>query len=305
MLLTMIISVPTSLLFLNWLGTLWRGAARMTTPMLFCVGLVFTFGIGGLTGPLPGGHRRRPVPARHLLRRRALPPDHGGGAADGVVRGRLFLVPEDVRPDDERAARQAALLADVPVAERGVHRPAADRVGRHAAAPLRPVGVRLPASTCCRGTSGSRARRTCWALSQLVFVWNFFASLRRGKPAPANPWEVGTLEWTVPSPPPHHNFDDIPTVVRGPHELGHPDARRARQGLAGRRTRCCREPRASSRAPRLQRRRRHDGVPGRVRDAVRGAAVRVRGRAQRRRRPGRRRARRRFRAAPPPSTAFC
>src|ERR1051325_4949897 len=50
MLLTMIISVPTSLLFLNWLGTLWRGAARMTTPMLFCVGLVFTFGIGGLTG---------------------------------------------------------------------------------------------------------------------------------------------------------------------------------------------------------------------------------------------------------------
>src|SRR5215468_6198213 len=50
MLLTMIISVPTSLLFLNWLGTLWRGALRMTTPMLFCVGLVFTFGIGGLTG---------------------------------------------------------------------------------------------------------------------------------------------------------------------------------------------------------------------------------------------------------------
>ncbi|HMF44259.1 MAG TPA: cbb3-type cytochrome c oxidase subunit I, partial [Polyangia bacterium] len=47
MLLTMIISVPTSLLFLNWLGTLWRGALRMTTPMLFCVGLVFTFGIGG------------------------------------------------------------------------------------------------------------------------------------------------------------------------------------------------------------------------------------------------------------------
>ena len=50
MVLTMIISVPTSLLFLNWLGTLWRGAMRLTTPMLFCVGLVFTFGLGGLTG---------------------------------------------------------------------------------------------------------------------------------------------------------------------------------------------------------------------------------------------------------------
>ena len=68
--------------------------------------------------------------------------------------------------------------------------------------------------------------------AQLVFVWNFFVSLRRGKPAPANPWEVGTLEWTLPSPPPHHNFDVIPTVVRGPHELGHPDASGARQGLA-------------------------------------------------------------------------
>jgi cytochrome c oxidase subunit 1 len=40
-----------------------------------------------------------------------------------------------------------------------------------------------------------------------------------------NPWEVGTLEWTVASPPPHHNFDRIPLVVRGPHELAHPAAR--------------------------------------------------------------------------------
>ncbi len=50
MLLTMIISVPTSLIVLSWLGTLWRGAIRMATPMLFCLGMVFTFGVGGLTG---------------------------------------------------------------------------------------------------------------------------------------------------------------------------------------------------------------------------------------------------------------
>ena len=61
--------------------------------------------------------------------------------------------------------------------------------------------------------------------SQLVFVVNFFWSLYRGRPAEANPWQVGTLEWTVPSPPPHHNFDRIPKVVRGPHELGGPQAR--------------------------------------------------------------------------------
>src|SRR4051812_12336899 len=50
MLLTMIISVPAVLLFLNWLGTLWRGAIRLDTPMLYCLGLMFTFAVGGLTG---------------------------------------------------------------------------------------------------------------------------------------------------------------------------------------------------------------------------------------------------------------
>jgi cytochrome c oxidase subunit 1 len=65
--------------------------------------------------------------------------------------------------------------------------------------------------------------------AQLVFVVNFFWSLRRGRPAPANPWEVGTLEWTIPSPPPPHNFEPVPVVLRGPHELGNP-AVRARLG---------------------------------------------------------------------------
>ena len=46
--------------------------------------------------------------------------------------------------------------------------------------------------------------------AQLLFVLNFFWSLRAGRRAAANPWEVGTLEWTVASPPPHHNFDQHP-----------------------------------------------------------------------------------------------
>jgi cytochrome c oxidase subunit I len=61
-------------------------------------------------------------------------------------------------------------------------------------------------------------------VSQLIFVVNFFHSLLRGARATKNPWAVGTLEWTVASPPPHHNFDRIPEIVRGPHELGHPAA---------------------------------------------------------------------------------
>ena len=55
-----------------------------------------------------------------------------------------------------------------------------------------------------------------------MFVYNWFHSLVRGARASANPWQVGTLEWTVASPPPHYNFDEIPIVRRGPHELSDP-----------------------------------------------------------------------------------
>jgi cytochrome c oxidase subunit 1 len=57
---------------------------------------------------------------------------------------------------------------------------------------------------------------------QFIFLFNFFWSLRHGKIAGANPWRSATLEWTVPSPPPHGNFTQLPTVYRGPYEYGLP-----------------------------------------------------------------------------------
>ena len=140
-------------------------------------------------------------------------------------------------------ARQAALLADVRAAERGLHRPAAHRVRGHAAAPLRPVGVRLPASTLLPLNRGISHAAFVLGAAQLVFVWNFFcepvraASRRRSQSVGGRHARVDAS----PSPPPHHNFDAIPTCVRGPHELGHPRALARGQGLARRRTRCCRE----------------------------------------------------------------
>jgi len=65
--------------------------------------------------------------------------------------------------------------------------------------------------------------------SQFLFVVNFLSSLVAGKKASENPWEVGTLEWTIPSPPPHHNFDEIPLVVTGRTSSA---TRREGQGLA-------------------------------------------------------------------------
>ena len=61
--------------------------------------------------------------------------------------------------------------------------------------------------------------------AQLIFVYNFIGSMIFGKVAEMNPWHVSTLEWFTPSPPPFHNFDRIPVVLRGPHEFADPEVR--------------------------------------------------------------------------------
>ena len=59
-------------------------------------------------------------------------------------------------------------------------------------------------------------------VSQLIFIFNFFSSLRRGKDAGPNPWKSNTLEWTTESPPGHGNWKTLPTVYRGPYEYNVP-----------------------------------------------------------------------------------
>lgn len=60
---------------------------------------------------------------------------------------------------------------------------------------------------------------------QVVFFVNVFRSLRSGPRAGNNPWKATTLEWLAPSPPPHGNFAELPTVYRGAYEYSHPDRR--------------------------------------------------------------------------------
>jgi cytochrome c oxidase subunit 1 len=58
---------------------------------------------------------------------------------------------------------------------------------------------------------------------QLIFIINFFMSLKNGKKAGNNPWDANTLEWQAPSPPPHGNFAELPNCYRGPYEYSAPN----------------------------------------------------------------------------------
>jgi len=62
--------------------------------------------------------------------------------------------------------------------------------------------------------------------AQLIFIFNFFWSLRKGEKAGENPWQAATLEWTAPSPPPHGNWPaEIPTVHRWPYDYSLPESK--------------------------------------------------------------------------------
>src|SRR5882724_2794933 len=221
MVLTMIISVPAVLLFLNWLGTLWRGSIHLDTPMLYCLGLVFTFGVGGLTGLFLAdivadmylhdtyfvvGHFHLIMAAAVLL---------------AIFAGVTFWFPKMFgRMMNEPLGKLHFWLTIVSlnvvfggqlvIGYAGMQRRLYDPSVYEFLRPLLPLNQLISNAAFVLGAA------------QLIFVGNFFWSLARGRRAPVNPWQVGTLEWSVPSPPPPHNFDVIPVVNHGPHELGNP-----------------------------------------------------------------------------------
>ncbi len=221
MLLTMIISVPAVILFFNWLATIWRGAMRTTPAMLFALGLVFTFGLGGLTGLFLAdieadvylhdtffvvGHFHLIMAAAVLLASFAAIdywfPKMFGRMMNPVL-GKLHFWLTIV-------SLNLVFCGQLLIGYAGMQRRLYDPSAYEFLKPLLKMNRGISHAAFVLGAA------------QLLFVVNFFWSLARGRKAEANPWQVGTLEWTVPSPPPHHNFDRIPVVRQGPHELGNP-----------------------------------------------------------------------------------
>lgn len=223
MTLTMLISIPSAVFYANWLGTLWKGSIRFTSPMLFSLGVVFVFGLGGLTGLYLAstsmdlylhdtyfvvGHFHYTMAASVLL----------GGFA-----GTYFWFPKMFgRMMSERLAKWHFWTTMIPlnciftgmmlVGYGGMHRRIYNPFIYEFTQKLIPINTFVTLSAVAMG------------LAQILFVWNFVHTIFfKKEKAPDNPWEVGTLEWEIPSPAPHYNFKEIPVVKCGPHELGNPN----------------------------------------------------------------------------------
>ena len=224
-LLTLTIGVPSAIKTFNWLGTLWQGKIQFTTPMLFAIGFVSLFVTGGVSGIFLGQtgldlylHDSYFVVGHfHMIM--------GVAAIFGIFGATYYWFPKMFgRMMSEGLGKIHFWLTFVGVYAiffpmhimgiAGHPRRYSDITNFHYLDSMHPLHVFITVSALVTATA------------QLFFLFNFFWSLWKGKKADMNPWRATTLEWTVPSPPPHDNFGGkLPIVRHGPYEYSVPGAK--------------------------------------------------------------------------------
>jgi cytochrome c oxidase subunit 1 len=220
--LTMSIGVPSAIKTFNWLGTLWGGKIVLKTPMLFALGFVSLFVSGGLSGLFLAQpsvdnrlHATYYVVAHfHLVM--------GVAAIFGIFAATYFWYPkmfgkmmsEGLGKLHFWVTFAGAYCIFMPMHFLGIAggiRRYADYTGVQYLAALQPLHKFITIAAFI--TAGI----------QLVFLFNFFWSLKFGAVASDNPWNATTLEWITATPPPHDNFaGHYPSVYRGPYEFSVP-----------------------------------------------------------------------------------
>jgi cytochrome c oxidase subunit I len=218
---SMLIAVPTGVKIFNWIATMWGGAIRFTTSMLFAVAFLVMFTIGGLSGVMFAI-----VPIDWQLTDTYFIVAHMhyvlfGGTAFAVFAGLYYWFPKfSGRMLNEKLGQwhfwlnligfNATFMVQHSLGVLGMPR----RVFTYPDIPswdtlnfISTLGAYL------------------LGVSVLVFLWNVIRSSRKGKLSGDDPWDAWTLEWLAASPPAVHNFDYIPPVksARPLWDLKHPE----------------------------------------------------------------------------------
>jgi cytochrome c oxidase subunit I len=221
MITTLLIAVPTGIKVFSWLATTWEGKINFSTPMLWALGFVSMFVIGGLSGIFLGAV---PIDIHASDTYFVVAHIHYvllGGSLFTIFAGIYYWFPKMTgRMYNETLGKVHFWLTFVAF--------------NATFFPMHIIG-------------GQGMPRRVWSYdpqfgdwnlfisissfvlgaSFIIFVYNTIVSWARGAPAPSNPWRALTLEWQVSSPPPIFNFDRIPQVVGNPYEYGVPGARHA------------------------------------------------------------------------------
>ncbi len=205
---TMLIALPTGIKIFNWIGTMWGGSIVFATPMLFSIGFVSMFIIGGLSGIM---HASPPVDGQHQDSYFVVAHFHYvlfGGAIFGLFSGIYFWWPKFFgKMLNEKIGKWQFWLMFIGF--------------NLTFFPMHWLGVQgMPRRIY---TYEEGLNWDFWnmfvtfgamiiGLSFILFVINAYISLALGEQAEDNPWDAATLEWSISCPPPVYNFKDIPEV---------------------------------------------------------------------------------------------
>ena len=221
-LMTTAIAVPSAIKTFNWLGTLWGGNLRLTSPMLFAIGFVSIFVTGGLSGLFLNQpsvdiylHDTYFVVAHfHMIM--------GVASIFGMFAATYFWFPKMFGRHMNETLGKAHFWTTfigiyaifTPMHFLGMvgnPRRFAELTAFDFLKPLEPVHLFISIAAFLTITS------------QLMFFGNLLWSFFKGRKAEMNPWEATSLEWEIPSPPPHDNFaGKYPVIHRGPYEFSVP-----------------------------------------------------------------------------------
>jgi cytochrome c oxidase subunit 1 len=221
---TFLIAVPTGVKMFNWIATMWGGKIQFSSAMLFAVGFLTMFLIGGINGAFSAS-----VPVDFAIHDTYWIVAHihyvlFGGSVFAVFAGVYYWFPKmfGVKLSETLGKAQFVImfvgfnLTFFPMHELG----------------LMGMPRRIADYSPVAGWNDMNLAATIGSIligaSVLPFLWNVFISLRSGERVGDDPWEANTLEWATTSPPPPYNFDRLPEI-RSERPLFD-----QRHGLAGR-----------------------------------------------------------------------